>query len=530
MSTSPHLEGAAWHGAQLLVTDPDKLRRIRRRQLSHSVAENFLKCPASAVGDTLIPRPSDPFAPSEVGVGAHSALEFVYEHEPSDRTQDLARERVVELAAEEWTIERIYDARGDVRPIIIKAVTKPDGTVNLDDTAALERVNDEMKVKWTARVTALALGDWDIEDPTMVDVHSIELDIQNVVINGVPARAFVDRIDQVPRLDGSGTALAVRDYKSGAYKPHNPRFGDANGDQQRRYAALVAELVGEFPVDARLLYIGAGKSRVIDLSTGPVAQALASFKEAWDTMNDSADTGAFDATPSNLCGWCPLVNSCPIPKLTSDKAKAHAETLPSKAALGIPVVPVGPAAAPALAPAAAKYPVPVPGAEQLPNAPRIEAAEHLTPPEKAASMTNDTTPTLAKYPASEYAAMAAFSLVDTATEHLNERGQALTPTTMTAFAQTLAHVLTDTEQTLFNAVGWEFGRHARLGFALASNLRLRPAPFGQDAADWAAWVTLQKNLLQAKTSIALGLLDYQAFPVDAFAVFIPAAPAAVAAA
>lgn len=127
------------------------------------------------------------------------------------------------------------------------------------------------------------------------------------------------------------------------------------------------------------------------------------------------------------------------------------------------------------------------------------------------------------YPTSEYAAMNVFGLVDVATAHLDEKGQALSPASISAFSAVLAGVITRASNTLFGQAAWEHGKLTRIEFGVKSALRLRPAPFGGDVADWAKWQTGIEGLVVAKAGVALNLLAANEYPTDAYTYFVPAA-------
>ena len=131
-----------------------------------------------------------------------------------------------------------------------------------------------------------------------------------------------------------------------------------------------------------------------------------------------------------------------------------------------------------------------------------------------------------KYPVSEYAAIAAFSLVDVATSHLDGQGQNLSPVSITAFSNVLADLLVGSVRSLFGNSGWEHGKLVRVEHSLRTALDLRPAPFGQDAAAWQKWQKVIKGLVRAKATAALALLDAGATDPTAYTYFVPAALAA----
>lgn len=490
MNYAEFLDGFAWEGGILLVSNEAAIRRIRRKNLSASVANDMRKCPASVAIKSVVPRVEDPFSPAELGTGSHAVLEGLYQLPPLERVREFITEEARRVGEKQWDPAKL-------------AAQTPEAL----------QANAVLREEWTDIVGRNAARIFDMEDPTRVNVVATEMDLRDVIIGkNVPARGFLDRVTHPDEADDAD-ALCLEDYKFGKWKQFNPRFDDDYGDQQRMYAEMLRLVRGQFPKTARLLYPISGNVRVIDLSAAAMRKTINHLETQWEDLNRFSDEGRFPAKPGALCGWCVAANSCPVAKVVTDKAKAQAATQPSRVELGIPVVP-------RLAP-------PLPVAEPVPHlveALRIEGAEALTHTEQEATMTQNAP---LQYPTSEYSAMSAFSITDMAVNHLDEHGQPLTQTTMAAFAHVLAGILTRSERNLFGSVGWEHGKHARLGFALASSIKLRPAPFGQSAEEWAAWITRVEGMLTVKTQIALGLLHTDDdFAVDAYMPLIAAVPAA----
>lgn len=494
--TLPALEGTAWQNGALVVSDPEKVEKIRRKNLSASVAHKVAQCPASMAAETLLPRTSDPFGPREIGGGSHAALEGLYSQPALERTPDFIPHEVLRLADIEWSEDKLEDK----------------GSQSI-------QANNELKVKWIDTITKAALADFDIETPSEIDVVKTEWKIRDVKIAaGVPFVGFIDRTDRLG-CAADGDILALRDYKFGKWKVPNSRFPqDDYGDQLRLYKAAVEVETGRAPAEAALLYPIAGKTRQIDLSEGAVKQTLFAFDLSWQAMNRAADEQKFTAQPSALCAWCPLANSCPVAQVVSEKAIAHAKTQPSAEDLGIPTIltaqPSGNRPADPIEPQ--------PTAPSQPEqAPRIGMGKTRKTTRKATTMT---IPDLAKqYPVSEYAAIAVFSLVDTATAHLDSQAQPLNPSSISAFSNVLAGILTTTVRSLFGNSGWEHGKLARVEHSLKMALEIRPAPFGQNADAWQEWTKAITGLVTAKAQVALGLLSVDEFDANAFTHFVPTA-------
>src|SRR5699024_2014701 len=66
-----------------------------------------------------------------------------------------------------------------------------------------------------------------------------------------------------------------------------------------------------------------------------VQRALDRFTRNWTTLKKGVETGVFPCKTSALCGWCPLVNTCPA-AIAEDK-EPRKDGLPTAKELSIPV-------------------------------------------------------------------------------------------------------------------------------------------------------------------------------------------------
>ena len=187
--------------------------------------------------------------------------------------------------------------------------------------------------RWRAEVGEKVAGIFELEDPRQVLVRRTEWPLDAVEVAGVPFTGFIDRAD-IAR-DGERFGCRIADYKSGKYKGVAP-FGDDHGDQLRVYAEAVRVADGRLPIAADLLYIGARRARSVSLSRREMSATLEGFARAWVDLKRHVAAQAFPATPTPLCGWCPLVNSCPA--AARDGRAARVDGLPTSAELGIPVL------------------------------------------------------------------------------------------------------------------------------------------------------------------------------------------------
>ncbi|KAB1651838.1 PD-(D/E)XK nuclease family protein [Pseudoclavibacter chungangensis] len=312
------VEGLAFRrDGTLVVTTEQRHKSTYRKGLSVSAAQDLAKCPASWAGKYAVPEVRNLFMPNELGTGAHSVLEELYQLPGAERT------------------------RAQVEPLLA-GVTETTWSTYCEEQG-IDR-DPQQEARWFAEVRPLALGDFDLEDPTRVNVFRTEMSERGLVLpNGVPFNGAIDRVDISETTGPAGEErYEVNDYKSGAYRKHNPQFGrDSKADQIRIYAQAVAtKLDVERPKRGRLLYTGAGVAQEVDCSDAEVDIALGWFAAQWEDLHRFRDAAMFPAKPSALCSWCPLVNACPVarkinkPNARDQVAKAH-----TAVELGIPVLP-----------------------------------------------------------------------------------------------------------------------------------------------------------------------------------------------
>lgn len=319
------VKNAAWSGHHLILADEDVVeRKIRRPLLSPSVAHGYNGCPARTAIDRLMPRVDDPFAANELGSAFHAVMEDLYALPAEERTREAASAFLRKRGDAMWSIEKLAKK----------------------DSLSLS-ANAENRQRWTDHIEWLIDGQFKIEDPTQVEVESVEFLLDDVTIgagiggaDGIPLKGYVDRTDLV--MVGGAKRRWVKDYKAGKPKlKPNLRFGDDYGDQMRIYVAGYTAKTGEAPAGATLLFPQGPGERQIDLSPDAMRKTLLGFRAGWDTMNQSCDRRQFEARPSALCGWCPAANSCPVANIVKPNAIAQAKTQPSALQLGIPRLRVG---------------------------------------------------------------------------------------------------------------------------------------------------------------------------------------------
>lgn len=458
---------AAWRSGGLAVLDAEVVRtRLARPALSASTMKSMQSCPARWVADKLLTGEEDPFAPAALGGSAHTVMENLLGEKPARRTRDRAIELILDLGQDVW------------------------------------REDEQVpKARWVSAVMDKMLGLFDIENPAEVDVISREERFNGIELDGVPFTGVIDRVERMN--DGS---LRVGDYKTGRALTAAAvrRFGhDPEGDQLRLYAAAYEAKYAIKPKHAALLYTAAGKSRKVSVTGPAIKRTLAEFATSWKDVNSYTKSGNFPCKTSPLCGWCPLVSTCPAAKAEGKEAKID---VPSAVELPIPVLRIG--AHDATATCESPWHESVPDAHQDSN----ETTAAVARDEETAVIEGFSkreakpweNPPVNGLDANSYTAQALFSLVAKSVELLQVQGLKVTRTTVQAMAGTLAHiVLTAQEQAVGNR-DWQAGANTRMRGALFTVLETTPPPFGKDESTWSAWVS---GAVRRCTSIAAVVID-----------------------
>ena len=476
------MQGVAWMGKSLVIADRTKIEgdrdngipAIRRRNLSASTSKSVSSCAARFAIESILPKVVNPTGPAELGTGSHSILEHFYEREPDKRTLTALR-------------------RG-VKPVTREQLAAFEGTPEYDDLFA----------EVSKTIGAWAEKIFDLENPSEVNVYRTEMEFKDLLLsNGVPFVGYLDRT----RIDGDPgdlekATLHIDDYKFGKkVKRPSQMYGDDYGDQMRVYDDAIEQTFGKPAGSATLIWPRQKQLVPADLSKPAKRATLAAFKRSWDYMNSTADAAVFPAVPSNLCGWCPAANSCPVANIKSENAKNNARKMhggpEGPVALGIPTV------------------------HQFAAPPRMNevtgAESDTAEPNNQENTVTQNDATKLAFPSNKWSVIAVASLTDTAATHLDIYGQPLKPATISSLAHILGGIAEQVHRDVFmGGFDWSFDSASRVVYSLGASLRSRPAPFGQDADAWNAWRKTLIGLTSAKLRIAIPMTDITEFGAPDF--------------
>lgn len=458
-------ERVAWDGTRLRVTDPSLLESISRPHMSASSAKAITSCGARMVAERARPKPFDLFGPAEKGTAAHLVLEHLMQLPPERRDAQHAAKILTDLSRDE-------PAEGEV------------------DYAKAIGADPVRMTQWLSMVMASAGGLFKIEDPTTVEVEATEFLLSGVEIGGVPIKGFIDRVD---RVEGG---LKVIDYKTGRDKSKvtpGSRFGDDHGPQIHIYKAALEVATGETVKAGSLYYLDHGKHRRVAVARSHITKTTKWLAGAWDLMRSSIDSATFDTGPSVLCGWCPLVNSCPAaaPPGSSKDKRGEAATAVE---LGIPVLRRGlPQAPSSAARAAAAFDGELPGAAHRSlGATDTDCGKDTTDMKRTEDKSWITTTDDGTFNFNSYAAKGLAGLLNISVEQITASGRRPRPETMQVLTDFLRETVAEAQaQFTGGSTSLAEGVNTRVRGLLQTYLEMpdRSLPFGQPAEAWTAWRT-----------------------------------------
>lgn len=324
----------------------------------------------------------------------------------------------------------------------------------------------------------------------------------------------------------------------------NLYYGDDHGDQGRLYKSAFETATGQSVKHVYMYYIEHGKSRRVAISKADVRKTERGFADSWKSLRTAVGKAEFVAKPSNLCGWCPLANACPVAKAATNAGDPRAAA-PTQVELGIPVL------RQIEAPAAqdftgvdfemreppADYDDPYAGQHEptvtLTGADHelLEAAADVvlqTGTDAAHVLSNDNFDTEAPIMTARregkaweartpdglnlnsYAAMGAIGLTTLAADCLAAGGQKLARPELVALTSVLAKVVLNAQAAVTGgSTDWAEGANTRVRGALRTFIDSgkAPMPFGGTQEHWDAWVTRATGFSVATVQTGMALFD-----------------------
>jgi putative RecB family exonuclease len=246
------------------------------RSLSPSKVTSFRDC-ALAFRFTAIDRlPDLPTIWTVKGTLVHRVLERLFWNHP-------AGERTPAAAAEE------LDA------VVAGLADDPDVALLGLDGPAIDALR--------ADAAQLVRNYFELEDPDDVDAVGIELTLE-ARLGDLRLRGILDRLDRTPAGD-----LVVVDYKTG--RAPSPAYEQARMVGVHTYAVLCEEVLGERPVEVRLLHL---KEPTV-ISARPTEQTNRGQRTktlaVWSAIERACATDDFRPRRSPLCAYCRFRPYCP---------------------------------------------------------------------------------------------------------------------------------------------------------------------------------------------------------------------------
>lgn len=246
------------------------------RSLSPSKVTAFRDC-ALAFRFTSIERiPEEPTIWTVRGTLVHRALEgLLWNHRPGSRNADAAMDE----------LERAWVS------------------LQADPEFVALRLTPEQAEKFRGDSRRLVANYFVLEDPDTVDVVGVEL-LLEATVGSVRLRGIIDRLDR--NSDGD---LVVVDYKTG--RAPNPSFEQAKMLGVHTYALLCEEVLGERPVEVRLLHL----KEPVTISAVPSDQVVRALRQktvaVWSAIERACRTDDFRPRRSPLCAYCRFQPYCP---------------------------------------------------------------------------------------------------------------------------------------------------------------------------------------------------------------------------
>lgn len=148
---------------------------------------------------------------------------------------------------------------------------------------------------------------WNLERLQELPASIVEAKLEGVTPAGYQVVGYADRVDKV------GEHVYLSDYKSGKASPYAL---PSVVKQLSVYAWLWSEMHGTPPelIHGRAIYLGSGNIKLVSITQQDIDNiktwADESIADCLAQVNEDTEWFDVPATPSPLCGWCPLKEVC----------------------------------------------------------------------------------------------------------------------------------------------------------------------------------------------------------------------------
>ena len=295
------------------------------RPLSPSRAKDYLQCPKLFWYKTIEGRRTLPTVATARGNLAHTALEHLFDHEPADRTAEVATS-YIEPAWQVMTEPR--RPRASVDPDGPEAAIRDSGSLWAEDLevdpvraegidrSALEHRNlaaagSPEEASLLREATQAVENYFTFATPQAVEPIGRELHVE-AVVDDVALHGYIDRVDRHVAADGT-ERVAIIDYKTG--KPPRPAYRSDAFFAMEIYALVMTEQRGQRPDTLRLLYLSQ-TTRDRGVLTQPVTErsleaTRVKVRRLHDAIVESATHDVWETKKQRLCDWCDFQAECP---------------------------------------------------------------------------------------------------------------------------------------------------------------------------------------------------------------------------
>ena len=438
------LEHATFSDGVLIFSDED--RALVPDYVSASTMSSVTgdACQASWLTKRVYDEPYNPLAAYAVGNVIHTAFEHLFGLEADKRTRDA------------------FDD-------LLRAACTHDGELN-------EAQYDDAREK--------SVRYFDIEDPTQIDVVATEFKFDGVEVAGVPILGFIDRIERNDK-----GKLVIKDYKTGKWQTPGDltKYGDNYGEQLTLYAMAYEEATGEKIAEAHLLYTKVGRSRKVPLTKARKDAVIEKLVSARAEMDRMKDTGEAKISVTGLCGYCPLVNTCPAAN-KAGKYPADSYQAPTD------ITVIG-------------------GIGQMYDDDEFAPDEQAVEPHY---LFHEDKPFAAMFPsgketanAASYGAIGAFGFTSIAWEQLLKHNGGVTSDELYAYSTTLMTIVARTQKKLSGRTNFEDGLNTRLRGLLHALLPSDPLPLGGSDDDFIDWGKRVMGRLEAMATNAYEMMAFE---------------------